>query len=111
VTATDLPEVISRYQRAHDEHDTEAALATFAPDAKVVDDGNQFRGSAEIRSWLATAAREFTFTRALLRAESVGVDNWIVVNHLEGNFPGGEVDLRYQFTLEGDLIAELVIAP
>jgi len=34
-----------------------------------------------------------------------------VVNHLEGDFPGGVVDLRYQFALKGDLIAELVIAP
>ena len=36
---------------------------------------------------------------------------WIVVNHLEGDFPGGVVDLRYRFVMTGDLIAELVIAP
>jgi hypothetical protein len=38
-------------------------------------------------------------------------DTWLVVNHLEGDFPGGVVDLRYRFALSGDLISELVIAP
>ena len=33
------------------------------------------------------------------------------MNHLEGDFPGGVVDLRYKFTLTDDLISELVIAP
>jgi hypothetical protein len=35
----------------------------------------------------------------------------VAVNHLEGNFPGGVVDLAYRFTMDGDLIAQLVIAP
>jgi hypothetical protein len=35
----------------------------------------------------------------------------VAVNHLEGSFPGGVVDLAYRFTMDGDLIAELVIAP
>ena len=30
---------------------------------------------------------------------------------LEGDFPGGVVDLRYQFVLAYDRISELVIAP
>jgi hypothetical protein len=34
-----------------------------------------------------------------------------VTNHLEGDFPGGEVDLRFQFTLEGGLIKNLTIEP
>ena len=38
-----------------------------------------------------------------------GPDTWLVTNHLEGNFPGGEVDLCYQFQLQGDRIVKLVI--
>jgi hypothetical protein len=34
-----------------------------------------------------------------------------VSNHLSGNFPGGEVDLRYRFRLADGLIQELQIAP
>jgi len=106
-----LPEVVTRYQDAHDRRDTATALSAFAPNARVVDDGREYGGSDEIRDWLDHAASEYTFTRSLLRAESTGDDTWLVVNHLEGNFPGGAVDLRYQFVVSGDLISELVIAP
>ena len=106
-----LPEVVRRYQDAHDRHDTAGAVAMFARDARVVDDGHEYRGAEEITGWLNKTASEFTFTRTLLSAEPLARDTWLVVNHLEGNFPGGVVDLRYQFVLVDDLISELVIAP
>jgi ketosteroid isomerase-like protein len=106
-----LPEVIGRYQDAHDRRDTKMALSAFSPDASVLDDGHEFRGTDEIRNWLATAASEFTFTRTLISAEAIDAATWLVVNHLEGDFPGGIVDLRYRFTLADDLISKLVIAP
>jgi hypothetical protein len=108
---TVLPEVVQQYQEAHDRHDTDIALSAFAPDAAVFDDGKEFHGTDEIRSWLTTAASEWTFTRTLVSAARVDDQTWLVVNHLEGNFPGGVVDLRYKFTLIGELISELVIAP
>lgn len=111
MTDAQLPEVIARYQDAHDRRDTPTALATFTDDARVVDDGHEFVGTDEIRRFLDTAAAEFTFTRTLLRAESEGDGGWLVINHIEGDFPGGVVDLRYRFRLEGDRIAELLIAP
>ena len=55
--------------------------------------------------------REFTYTRALAQAAPSDEGTWLIVNHLEGNFPGGEVDLRYQFVLDGEQISELLIAP
>jgi hypothetical protein len=106
-----LPEVIGRYQDAHDHHDTERALSAFAADARVVDEDREYRGADQIRTWLATAAAEFTYTRTLLDVEVVDGDAWLVVNRLEGNFPGGVVDLRYRFALRDGLIAELTIAP
>jgi len=111
VNDTLLPEAVRQYQDAHDRHDTEIAVSAFVPDAAVLDDGKEFRGTDEIRTWLTTTASEFTFTRTLVSAEPVDDDTWLVVNHLEGNFPGGVVDLRYRFTLRDDLISELVIAP
>jgi hypothetical protein len=32
-----------------------------------------------------------------------------VTHHLEGNFPGGQVDLHFRFTLRDGAIADLVI--
>ena len=109
--ADPIPEVITRYQAAHDRHDVPVALSTFTADARVFDDGREYLGADAIRTWLATAASEFTFTRTLVNATSLGPDSWLVVNHIEGDFPGGVVDLRYQFTLAGDLVSELVIEP
>lgn len=107
----DLPEVIGRYLSAHDRRDTDAALATFASDAVVVDDGHEYASPDEIRDWLAHASTQFTYTRTFAGAELVTPDTWLVTNRLEGNFPGGVVDLRYRFRIAGDLISELVIAP
>jgi ketosteroid isomerase-like protein len=106
-----VSEVIRRYLAAHDRRDTDAALATFTPDATVVDDGHEYVGSDEIRHWLANASTEFTYTRTFVDAEVVDADTWLVTNRLEGNFPGNVVDLRYRFALTGDLISQLVIAP
>jgi len=108
---SELAEVIARYQSAHDRRDTDAALATFAPDAVVTDDGNTYRGHTAIRDWLARASVEFTYTRTLTNASSLDTSTWLVTNHLEGDFPGGVVDLRYRFVLEDGFIVELEIAP
>jgi len=47
----------------------------------------------------------------LLDAEEEQPNLWLVRNRLEGNFPGGVVDLGYRFVLVEGLIADLVIAP
>ena len=92
--------------------DADTALRAFTPDAVVVDDGSTYRGTDEIRAFLATAGAEFTLHDRRSWARSAPTTtHWVAVNHLEGDFPGGVVDLRYRFALDGDLIAELVIAP
>jgi hypothetical protein len=111
--ATDrrLPDVIRRYLDAHDARNTDAALTTFTSDATVIDEDHAHHGSDQIRTWLTTAATEFTYTRSLINADPSDSGTWVVTNRLEGNFPGGVVDLRYRFTLRHGLIAELLIAP
>ncbi|MBJ7453783.1 MAG: nuclear transport factor 2 family protein [Blastococcus sp.] len=106
-----LPATIRGYLAAHVAGDTDTALRAFAPAAVVVDDGSTYRGTDEIRAFLATAGSEFSYTTALVGAERIDDAHWVAVNHLEGDFPGGVVDLRYRFALAGDLVAELVIAP
>jgi ketosteroid isomerase-like protein len=107
----ELPAVIQRYQAAHDEHDTDRALAAFTSDATVIDEDRKYRGYDEIRHWLSTVAHEFTYTRTQIDAEVIDGDTWLVRNRLEGNFPGGVANLRYRFVLRKGLIAELAIAP
>ena len=107
----DLPEVIDRYQRAHDRHDTEASLSTFTADATVIDDGNTYVGVEQIRQWLDRAASEYTYTRTLTGIDLDGSDTVVTHNHIEGNFPGGEVDLHYRFELRDGDIHRLEIGP
>lgn len=105
------PDTIRRYQQAHDNRDTGAALATFSSTAVVTDDGETARGHDQIRHWLETAASEFTYERTLIEVTSTGRDEWLVVDNITGNFPGGTVDLTHRFTLNDDLIQRLIIAP
>ena len=109
--STDVPQAIAAYQAAHDQRDVVTALRQFAPDATVIDDGHSYDGIVGVETFLRSAASEYTFTRTLVAAEEVNPDHWLVTNHLAGDFPGGEVDLNYEFRLAGGLITQLTIAP
>jgi ketosteroid isomerase-like protein len=106
-----LPATIRGYLAAHVAGDTDAALPACTPTAVVVDDGSTYRGTDEIRAFLADAGSEFIYTTTLVAAERADDSYWVAVNHLEGDFPGGVVDVRYRFVLDGDLVAEPAIAP
>jgi hypothetical protein len=106
-----LPATVRGYLAAHVARDADAALRAFTPTAVVVDDGTTYRGTDGIRGFLSRAGAEFTYTTELVGAQRVDDERWVVTNRLEGDFPGGIAELRYRFAMDGDLIAELVIAP
>jgi hypothetical protein len=106
-----LPAVITAYLAAHQARDMAPAMASYTADAVVLDDGHTYRGKPEIRDWLARASAEYTYTAELIATQRVDDRRYVAVHHLEGDFPGGVVDLRFRFTLRDDHIAELVIEP
>ncbi|MPY55028.1 nuclear transport factor 2 family protein [Streptomyces acidicola] len=106
-----LPEVITRFLNSHRAHDTATALSAFHPDATVTDDGKTHRGAPTIETWLTHSAGEYTYTIELTGAQRVDTDRYVATHHLEGNFPGGVVDLHYRFTLSDGLIEGLRIEP
>ena len=63
----------------------------------------------EIRQWLARSASEFTYTIEMVGATKVAANRYVALHHLEGNFPGGRVDLQFRFTLRGGEITQLTI--
>ena len=112
IAITDLPDTVRSYLTAHTARDTDTALAAYTADAVVTDDGHTYRGTDEVRGWLQQSSSEYTFTTELTGAQRVDDRQWVAVSHLEGDFPGGVVDLRYRFTLDADdRIAVLTIAP
>jgi hypothetical protein len=107
----ELPTMLRTYLTAHQTRDADTALATFTADAAVTDEGYTHHGREEIRTWLGSAASEYTYTTEFTGATKIGQARFDVVQHLEGNFPGGEADLHFRFALSGPSICRLVIEP
>jgi hypothetical protein len=112
IQLTDLPLPITTYLNRSQGNQRRTAIEAFTDDAVVVDDGHQFRGTSEIAAWLDRVASEYEYTTTFLRAER-DERATLVVNRLEGTFPGGIVDLKYRFVLNSQnaAIRELTIAP
>ena len=77
----------------------------------MIDEAVAYTGADRIRWWLTHAASEYTYTRTLTGVEDLGDGAYLVHNHLSGDFPGGEADLRYRFQLRDGLIHRVEIAP
>lgn len=109
-----LPDNITTFMTALDARETDRALATLTPDAVVTDEGHDYTGHADIETWVATAASEYTYTTEITGStvlEGQAGPSIDVTQHLEGDFPGGVADLHYRFTLDGALISRVVIEP
>ncbi|MGW5276075.1 nuclear transport factor 2 family protein [Streptomyces sp. NPDC004044] len=106
-----LPDVVTEYLAAHRERDAATAITAFTHDATVTDDGKTYTGAAAIESWLNRSASEYTYTTVLTGVHSIDASHYTATQRLEGDFPGGVVDLRYRFTLRDGRIQRLVIEP
>jgi hypothetical protein len=107
----DFPASIAQYLHAVDRDDVPGSLAALAPDAVVVDDGVTYTGRA-IAAWRDRSESEFAYTRDFRGLEVVDATRFVARYRLEGDFPGGVVDLRFAFALAADgRIARLEIAP
>jgi ketosteroid isomerase-like protein len=110
IQPTHLPATVRRYLAAHAARDADAAIRAFSASAVVIDQGQIFRGTDEILGFLRNAGAEFTYTTELIGAQRIDEVCWVAFNRLEGDFPGCVAELEYRFTIDGDLITELVIA-
>ena len=110
-----LPTVISDYLVASDRGDLDAVVACFTDDAVVFDEDQEWRGQTGIRQWRVKVANAYEYTVEVLGAVEQGPVGGVVRHevhtHLEGNFPGGTVDLTYRFGLRDERIVSLRIVP
>lgn len=106
---TTIPDVIDRYYEAAAVGDTDTVVACFTTDAHVHDEQRDYHGVAEIRRWREGTASRFTYTTEITEVEQVADGEYVVSTHLEGDFPGGVVDLAQRFTVVDGLIAGLSI--
>ena len=112
---TSLPTIISDYLAAFDRRDLDAVVGCFTEDAVVFDEGKESHGHRAIRNWLETVATAYEHTVEVRSAAALGniggLERHDVYTHLEGNFPGGTVDLTDQFGLRDGRIASLTFVP
>jgi hypothetical protein len=102
------PPIVSFF--TNETKDPQAVARCFTEDATVRDEEHEHRGRAAIAAWNADVVAKYGFASETLSAESVGVRTTVTVK-VSGNFPGSPVQLRFAFTVAGDLISRLEIAP
>ena len=105
----DLPAPVAAYFAA-DATGGEAVAHCFTGDAVVIDERKEYRGRRAIMRWKAEVSAKFRYTVERLGVDVSG-DQITVTARVTGDFPGSPVELQYHFTLEGDKIARLEIAP
>ena len=105
------PDVIRRYFVLDAEREIESIVALFTDDATVIDEGETRNGTTAIRAWQTGPASRYTYTTDVLATDALTPDRFVVTGRLTGNFPGGTAELKWNFTVVGDRISELIIAP
>jgi ketosteroid isomerase-like protein len=104
-----IPDRVTEYLAAAEARDVQALAQCFTPDATVLDEGRTYRGHQEIIGWREALASQFTYTSQVTEAGPGADGSCLVGLHIEGDFPGGVVDLRYRFTFRDGLIESLAI--
>jgi hypothetical protein len=106
-----VPDVIRRYFVLDAEREIDAIVALFSDHATVVDEGETRQGTTAIRAWQTGPASQYTYTTDVLGTDAFTPDRFVVTGRLKGNFPGGTAELKWDFTVAGDRISQLVITP
>jgi ketosteroid isomerase-like protein len=103
-------DAVSRYVQAKQQGDVESALACFAPDAVVRDDGREHVGIDAVRTWMEEVSSTFDLTYEVV---AVGRDGTSTVAQVAvaGNFPGSPITFHYDAEVVEGRIRALAIAP
>lgn len=109
MTTQTAPEIVTRYLRAADAQDAQGCAACFTDDGTVLDEGVTYTGREEIARWRELTLAKYTYTATVTGSEPLPGGDHRVAVHVEGDFPGGQADLVYGFTLRDGLIAALRI--
>jgi ketosteroid isomerase-like protein len=103
-----VPAPIASFFHAFNAKDTDALLASFAPDALVTDEEHEYRGLAAIKGWFATVNAKYKpSVEATDLADNGG--EIVVTTQVSGTFPGSPIRLHYHFTLKDGRVAALSI--
>ena len=108
-TTSNTPPVIQRYFQASGTNDVRGLVDCFTDDARVSDEGKTYRGRDDIMNWWEGSVSEWIYTTTVTGSQSVSATEHLLMVHIAGNFPGGEANLTFHFTLRDGLVASLEI--
>ena len=98
---TTLPAAVLGFVDGWQGRDAEKVESLFTENAVVSDEGHTYRGRDEINAWIRNSINLFTTTLSFLGAREV--EGMVGASYrLEGDFPGGVVELEYQFHLDAE---------
>ena len=85
-----VPDVVSRYFSALNNREGEGLLELFTPDAVVVDEGETWRGTSEIRTWVEDVAFRFQYTAEVLGVEAAVTEAMLPAFSSRATFQAGQ---------------------
>jgi SnoaL-like domain len=107
-----LPQVITDHVAAYNNHDPDALIATFTPDALVNDVQREFVGREAIRTWADKEIFGDNVTLAIERAYEQHGDI-ILRSRVDGSFDKTNLPnpliLTFYFSIRNDRITQLII--
>jgi hypothetical protein len=103
------PRPIAAHVASYNDHNPDALMATFAPDALVNDAKREFFGRDAIRAW---ADKEIFADRITMSVQRVYDLHGDIILHAVIDAEFDENNLRtYYFSIRDDMITRLIIVP
>lgn len=103
-----FPLAITRYLELQGGGALDGLSEVFVPDAVVRDEAQTHSGLVAIADWKRAANAKYQMRMVPLGLSQLG-ETFKLLVHLEGNFPGKQVDLMHVFTLRDGRVATLEI--
>ncbi len=103
-----LPEVVKDLVDAHNNSDSTAFANCFSESATVFDEGKNYTGKKEIKSWIEKASKEYNAIMKPIEFEG-NAEKAGLKAEVSGNFPGSPLVLTYDLEFNGNHIQSLEI--
>ena len=104
----ELPTVITAWMNSQNQHDSTAFAECFDDQALVFDEGKHHRGLSEIKAWNEHTNSEYNTQNRLIHYEYTAAGAILTVM-VSGDFKGSPIQLKYNLTINNNLIAYLSI--
>lgn len=101
-----LPEVITTWVDAQNNHDAVAYSSLFSDHAEVKDEGKKHIGRAAIQKWIESSNQQYQATLKPISYDE-SENGSVLTAEVSGTFPGSPAILNFNLVLKDGLIQSL----